>query len=112
MRFFGKVGYADSTETSPGVWEDDITEVDCYGDVIRNTKQSDVGDQLNNDIRVGNDISIVADDDATQNFMNIVYVEWMGELWTITSVEVRPPRLILSLGEVYNGPTPGPPDPP
>jgi hypothetical protein len=106
MRFFGKVGYADSTETSPGVWEDVITEADYYGDVIRNTKQSDVGDQLNADIRVGNDISIVADDDATQNFMNIAYVEWMGVRWTVTSVEVKPPRLILSLGEVYNGPTP------
>jgi hypothetical protein len=108
MRFFGAVGYAEPTEDPPasGVWVDVITEADYYGDVIRNTKQSDVGEHLNDDIRVSNSISIVADDDAIQHFMKIRYVRWAGEAWTVTDVEVKPPRLILSLGSVYNGPTP------
>jgi hypothetical protein len=108
-RFFGAVGYGDSIETpvNSGVWVDTIREVDYYGDVIRNTRRLDSGEDLNNDINVGNSIAIVADDDyAINHFFKIKYVRWAGELWTVTTVESRPPRLILSLGSVYNGPTP------
>lgn len=107
MRFYDVVGYADSVETPPdsGVWVDDITEVRYYGDVIRNTRKLDSGEGLNDDINVGNSISIIADDYANEHFFKIKYVGWAGELWTVTSVEVKSPRLILSLGKVYNGPT-------
>lgn len=107
-RFHGAVGYATTLETPPdsGVWVDDVTESPYYGDVIRNTRKLEEGDGLNNDINVGNSISIVADQYAIDHFFLIKYVRWMGVLWTVTSVEVRSPRLILSLGSVYNGPTP------
>ena len=106
MRFFGPVGYADPTETPPGsgVWKDIITEVSYYGDIIRNVKQSDQGDKINDDIRVSNSISIVADDYAIKHFFKIRYVQWEGGYWTVTDVEVKPPRLVLTLGSVYNGP--------
>jgi hypothetical protein len=107
-RFFGEVGYADSVETpsDSGVWVDVITETEYFGDVIRNTRKLESADGLNEDITVGNSISIVADDYATKHFFKIKYVRWEGVLWTVTSVEVKAPRLILSLGSVYNGPTP------
>lgn len=106
MRFFGIVGYADeNVETAPGVWEDRIIEQHYQGDVIRNTSKLDYNGDLNPDISVGNSISIVADEFAVEHFSNIRYVEWAGGLWTISTVEVKPPRLILSLGSVYNGPT-------
>lgn len=105
-RFHGEVGYGDSVETAPGVWEDQITEFPYTGDVIRNTRKLESGDTLNDDLTVGNSISIVADEQATEHFFKIRYVRWMGVRWTVTSVEVRHPRLILSLGKVYNGPTP------
>lgn len=106
-RYFGEVGYGATTEQPPasGVWVDQITEVSYYGDVIRNTRKSESGDSLNNDISVGNSISIVADEYAVAHFFNIKYVRWSGVLWTVSSVEVKSPRLVLSLGEVYNGPT-------
>jgi hypothetical protein len=108
MRFFGTVGYADSVETpsGSGVWVDQITEAQYYGDVIRNTRKLDEGESLNDDISVNNDISIVADQYANEHFFKIKYVSWSGVLWTVTLVEVKSPRLILSLGSVYNGPTP------
>jgi hypothetical protein len=107
-RYFGEVGYGDSVETpdNSGVWVDTITEVAYYGDVIRDTRKLESGENLNDDISVGNSISIVADDYANIHFYKIKYVRWQGILWTVTSVEVRSPRLILSLGSVYNGPTP------
>jgi hypothetical protein len=108
-RFYGKVGYGEPVESSPGVWDNEITEYPYYGDVVRNTRnlvQSDDTPKLNDNISVGNSISIVADAYAREHFHLIKYVEWSGSLWTVESVEVRAPRLILSLGMVYNGPTP------
>jgi hypothetical protein len=105
-RFYGKVGYGDSVEKpkGSGTWVDEMIEASYFGDVIRSASQLKSGEGLNNDLIVGNSISIVADQYAIDNFYNIRYVEWYGALWTVTQVEVRSPRLILSLGSVYNGP--------
>lgn len=107
-RFHGVVGYG-MTEQSPagsGIWVDEIVEQPYYGDVIRNTRKLEEGDHLNQDITVQNSISIVADQYAIEHFFLIKYVEWMGTRWTVSSVEVQSPRLLLRLGSVYNGPTP------
>lgn len=107
-RFFGEVGYGNSVEDPPGSgkWVDQIIEKEYYGDVVRNTRQLTDADKLNDDITVGNRISILADPYAVENFVDIKYVRWVGKLWTVTDVEVQSPRLILSIGRVYNGPTP------
>jgi hypothetical protein len=76
-----------------------------YGDVVRNSRQLRESDKVNYDLSVGNSISIVADPYASEHFFAIRYVEWAGALWTVSNVEVQSPRLILRLGEVYNGPT-------
>lgn len=105
-RFFGRIGYGEPVETAPGVWVDEIVEYSYYGDIIRNARNLREGENLNFDLNVQNSISIVADAYANEHFFSIRYVEWAGTLWTISSVEVQSPRLILRLGEVYNGPTP------
>ena len=109
MRFFGAVGYGESPEQDllgTGVWDFVVTEREYFGDVTRNIKKEDPGANLHDNISVNNAISIVADDHAYKHFFDIKYVVWEGVRWTVSSVEVRPPRLILYLGEVYNGPTP------
>lgn len=103
-KFFGEIGFGLSEETSPGVWEDVITEKSYSGDVIRNARQLEDGMSVNADISVGNSISIVADAYASENFFAMRYIKWAGALWTVQSVEVQRPRLILRLGGVYNGP--------
>lgn len=108
-RFFGRVGYGETVETAPGVWVDQIVEYSYFGDVIRNSRELREGENLNLDLSVQNSISIVADQYANEHFSAIRYVDWMGTLWTISSVEVQSPRLLLRLGEVYNGPTPAAP---
>jgi hypothetical protein len=105
-RFHGKVGYGESVETTPGVYVDEITERDYYGDILRNSRQLRQGEQVNPDVTVGNSISIVADAYARGHFFAIRYVEWAGVRWTVQDVTVEHPRLVLRLGEVYNGPTP------
>jgi len=108
MRFSGVVGYGESSETLPGdgVHENVITEVPYKGDVHREIGRPHPGENLNNDLSVNNSISIVADAKANEHFHKIVYVMWQGVRWTVSAVEVKPPRLLLSLGDVYNGPTP------
>lgn len=106
-KFYGEVGYADSIEDPPdsGVWVDEITEFPYFGDVVRNLRRLENGESINDDVSVNNSISILADEQASKHFFKIKYVRWAGVLWTVTSVEVKSPRLILSLGKVYNGPT-------
>lgn len=104
-KFHGKIGYGETVETAPGVWQDVIVERKYFGDVIRNTRSLQEGEKLNYDLSVGNSISIVADAYANFHFFAIRYVEWAGTLWTVSDVEVQSPRLILRLGGVYNGPT-------
>lgn len=104
-KFFGKVGYGVTEETAAGVWVDTIVEYEYYGDVIRNTRKLQEGESLNNDLSVGNSISIVADAYANEHFFAIRYIQWAGALWTVSDVEVQSPRLLLRLGGVYNGPT-------
>jgi hypothetical protein len=103
-KFFGVIGYGESTKTAPGVYSDTIVEYSYSGDVIRNARQLNEGVYLNNDLSVGNSISIVADAYAREHFFAIRYIEWAGALWTVSDVEVQSPRLILRLGGVYNGP--------
>ena len=104
-RFYGQVGYGITEETEPGVWAAKIVEFPYYGDVIRNSRKLDNGDKVNDDISVGNSISIVADAYANEHFFAMRYVKWAGVLWKVSDVTVESPRLILRLGGVYDGPT-------
>lgn len=97
-----KIGYANSEETSPGVWEEKITERKYFGDFSRNSRRLQSSDNLNDNIIISNEISIVADPYANQNFHTMRYAEWMGTRWKISNVEVSFPRLILTLGGVFN----------
>lgn len=104
-KFYGVIGYAESVETRPDVWEEQIVERTYCGDLIRNTRRLDGSAQVNENLTIGNEISIVSDPYADQNFHAMRYVSFMGAKWKISSVEVKPPRLILSTGGIWNGPT-------
>lgn len=101
-RFYGVIGYATTEQTAPGVYTETIVERPYYGDVTRRVGKWEAGEGLNDDMNVANDISIIADPFAYQNFHCIRYVEWCCTKWKVRSIEVRRPRLILSIGGVYN----------
>ena len=102
-KFYGPIGYAESKETKPGVWTEEIIERIYVGDLNRNTRRLQTTDQLNDDINIANEISIVADPYAKDHFYAMRYAKFAGTAWKITNVEERYPRLILTLGGVYNG---------
>ena len=102
-RYYGNIGYASLQETTPGVWTEVITERKYYGDVVRNTRRLEGSDNLNDNIVLSNSFSVMADAYAYDHFFNIRYLEWSGERWRVTSVDVQRPRLILNIGGIYNG---------
>lgn len=101
-KFCGLIGFEVTTETEPGIYEESIIENCYYGDVIRNLRRLNDNGKVNPDVNISNQISIVADPFANNNFHSIRYVEYMGAKWKVTDVEVQYPRLILSIGGLYN----------
>lgn len=105
-KWHGKVGYARTEETSPGVWTNVCEERTYSGDVIRgNTAWSPNSDSTNDDLTVTSQISIVADPFAYQKFHSMKWIEFMGTKWKIKSIDpvTQYPRLLLTLGGLWNG---------
>lgn len=105
-KWYGMIGYGETKETKPGVWVSQVIERPYYGDMNRVASSSQQGESLNDDIQLKNDVSIIADAYALQNFTLIKYITIMDVRWKVRSIEVERPRLNLSIGGVYNGPTP------
>lgn len=103
-KFYGTIGYSETKEVTPGVWEEDITEREYSGDLLRNVNKFQSSERLNDNINISNEVSIVADPYARDNFhlMRYVRFDMSDAKWKITSVEVQFPRLILTIGGVYN----------
>ena len=102
-KYYGKIGFAESVESAPGVHIEKIVERNYYGELVRNSRRLQSENQLNDNINISNEISIVADPYADKNFHMMRYIEFMGTKWKISNVEVQPPRLILTVGGVWNG---------
>lgn len=101
-KWFGKVGYSITEETEPGIWEENIIEIEYYGDVISNRWRRQNTNIINNDITLSKDINIVADPFAIQHCSKIVYVEYMGTKWRVTDIDPQFPRITLIIGGEYN----------
>lgn len=102
-KFYGPVGYAVDEEGGPDVIVEKPVEKFYKGDLVKNYCKTENSNELNDNITISNQISIVADAYAYSHMFAMRYVKWMGVAWEVTSVEAQPPRLILSLGGVYNG---------
>ena len=102
-KFYGPVGFCIMTEDPPGVWKETVQVRRYSGEIYRNRRQLQSADQLNDNVSLNNEVSIVADPFAVNNMYAIRYVRYMGANWKVTSVDVQVPRLILTIGGVYNG---------
>lgn len=102
-KFCGNIGFINTVEKDPGCWEEEIVERKYYGDLVRNSSRFQASGGVNDNITITNNISIVADPYANENFQHIRYVVFLNAKWRVTNVEVERPRLILTIGGVYNG---------
>lgn len=102
MRYCGKVGYSSTVETRPGVWVDEsIVERTYYGDVIRLSRRYHTVEQVNDELSISYQISVLADPYALEHFVDIKYVVWKGVKWKVSNVEIEYPRLKMTVGGVY-----------
>lgn len=102
MKWSGKIGFVETKETRPGVWENVTTERNFYGDIIRDIRKNQSSGQVNDDINISNRISIVSNSFVRDNLSFMKYIEFMGAKWKITEVEVQYPRLVLTIGGLWN----------
>lgn len=102
-KYYGKIGFVTVVETAPGVHTEQLTEVDYTGDILRQNRRYDDNQRVNDGMTLSARVSILADAFALDNVAAIRYVTWVGSNWEVTSFEIEHPRIILSLGGVYNG---------
>jgi hypothetical protein len=107
-KFSGKIGYSNTVEneTKPGIWTEEIIEKYHRGDITKQFNRWQSGKTINTNINISNKVSIVADSFSLNNLHKMRYIHMSGGLWKITGVDIERPRLILSIGGVYNGPLP------
>ena len=101
-RYHGYVGYAIDVEAYHGVWEEQISEHEYFGDVLKNRINMQQGSVVNAKITISNSISIIADPFAFEHVYAMRYVTYLGKKWSIVNVSIERPRLILTLGGLYN----------
>jgi hypothetical protein len=101
-KYYGKIGFGQTSEIKPGVWKDTIVEKNYYGDILQNFVRNDNTQQVNDNLNISNRFSIVSDPFATQNYYSIKYLEYLGVKWKVTTVELQYPRLILYVGGAWN----------
>lgn len=106
-RFYGPIGFVDTIEDPPnsGTWIEVPIERKYRGEISRNTRRWDNGEYLNKNLNISNTISIVADPYISNHLNSIRYIKWLGGYWEVSSIDVAYPRLTLSIGGIYNGPT-------
>lgn len=102
-KFSGKIGFIITMETEPGIWKPQTVERQYYGDLTRNTRSFQQVDSVNDNVNLSNNISILADPYANENSQYMKYAIIQGAKWKITNVDIQYPRMILTIGGVYNG---------
>ena len=101
-KFYGEIGFAISKETAPGVYTDTIERRVYYGEVNSRRIRTTNGTSINDNVNVSDEISIVSDPFANEHYFAMKYVTYMGVKWKVENISVQFPRLVLSLGGMYN----------
>ena len=102
-KFCGIVGFVLTVEKAPGVFIEVPSQKTYKGDVLKYSHRWESTEHLNDDILIDNQISIVANNFACKHLGAMRYVEWMGTRWEIKHAQIQKPRIILTIGGVYNG---------
>lgn len=105
MKYSGNAGFRiTDVEVEQDVFEPQVVVKKVRGDVVTSRYRRDQnGDKSTIDnIRITNQISLVADQFFMKHISNLLYLEYQGVKWKVESFTIRPPRVILDLGGVYN----------
>lgn len=101
-RFAGKIGFVRTVEKEGSVWEEETIEKAYKGDIVRDARRWDKPTEVNDDLTISNEITIVADSYMWNNWAFIKYVVWNNVKWKVNYIEINRPRIRLTLGGIYN----------
>ena len=105
-KYYGEIGFIETVNDGHGVWKETVVAKRNYsGDVLANSRRWQGENQVNDNLQINNKLSIVADPYAYEHFYYMRFAKWHGAYWEITNIEVEYPRLILTIGGLYEGPT-------
>jgi len=109
-KFYGIIGFSILEErpsgeegVNTGIYEETVVEKNYRGDILRNARRWEQSENLNDNLTINNTFSIIADSFALQNYQAMKYMTWSGSSWKITNIEIQRPRIIITVGGVYNG---------
>lgn len=102
-KFHGTVGFAIQSEKAPGVWVEEIIEREYDMEETKFRVNYESNDKVNSDVNISNSYSFISDSYANKNFFTIRYIVFMGIKLKAKNIDVRYPRIIVSVGGVYNG---------
>lgn len=108
MKGHGNIGFQlPLREVRPGVWKPEEIVIKHYTwDLDRLFNSESRASSINTEMRLNNTISIVADPFLNNNITSIIWVEFLGAKWQVSSIDAsNPPRLLITLGGVYNDET-------
>ena len=103
-KFRGVLGFVYDKETTPDVYTQEVVERTYRGDLMKFSRRWEKTEYLNDSLTMNEEISIVADSYLLDNLYAIKYVKLKGVAWGIQSITPERPRIILSIGGIYNGP--------
>lgn len=101
MKWYDEIAFSNQVETEPDVWEEQVVKKKFMGDLLKVHKSNDQSSDINVDISVNNQLSVVMTPFLQNNFQKILYVQFFGAKWTVGTVEVQYPRLLLTFGKLY-----------
>lgn len=102
MRFAGKIGFVRTVETEGSVWQEVCEEKRYKGDIVRDARRWEKPTEVNDNITVSNEITIVADKYLLSNYAFIKYVVLDRVKWKVNYIELNRPRIRLTIGGLYN----------
>lgn len=105
-KYSGKLGlvYPDA-ETAPGIWAPEkVEEVSVKGDTLNLSKSYSPSSQsINDDLTLSKRVSIIASSDLIADTASMRYLTYLGQRWKIVEIDFQRPRLIFTLGGIWNG---------
>ena len=101
-KYSGMIGFSIQEETRPGVYQEVIHEHKVFGEVYKNASQTTNSGKVNDDVIMNKQISFIMDTFACEHSSNIKYATYLNAKWAVKLIDVQFPRIIITLGGVYN----------
>lgn len=100
-KFSGKLGFVTTVESEEGVYLEERKEVPAKGFLRRISNRYNNSDSVNTNLRLSNEVSVIATPWMNNHLMDLRYVVWKGSKWEVRSVSIDPPRVTINLGGLY-----------